>query len=61
MNRKKTILFLLAIVAIVLMSDACFAQDAAQTAVPEQSLTEKLYFWFKDHMNYWTIILLMAI
>ena len=63
MNRKKTIIFLLAlvaIVAIVLMSDACFAQNAAQIAA-EQSYTEKLYFWFKDHMNYWTIILLMAI
>lgn len=61
MNRKKTIIFLLALVAIVLMSDACFAQDAAQAATAEQSLTERLYLWFKDHMNYWTIILLMAI
>ena len=61
MNRKKTIIFLLALVAIVLMSDACFAQDAAQAAAVEPSWTEKLYFWFKDHMNYWTIILLMAI
>ena len=60
MNHKKTILFLLAIVATVLLSDACFAQDAAQTAA-EPSWTERLYFWFKDHMNYWTIILLMAI
>ena len=61
MNHKKTIIFLLALVAIVLMSDACFAQDAAQTATAEPSWTEKLYYWFKDHMNYWTIILLMAI
>ena len=61
MNRKKTTIFLLALVAIVLMSDACFAQDATQAAAVEPSWTEKLYFWFKDHMNYWTIILLMAI
>lgn len=60
-NRKKTILFLLALVAVVLMSDVCFAQDAAQAATAEQSWTEKLYFWFKDNMSYWTIILLMAI
>ena len=61
MNRNKTIIFLLALVAIVLMSDACFAQDAAQTVTAEPSWTEKLYLWFKEHMSYWTIILLMAI
>lgn len=60
-DHKKLILFLLALVAAVLMSDACFAQDAAQAASAEPSWTEKLYFWFKDHMNYWTIIILMAI
>lgn len=60
-DHKKLILFLIAIVAAVLMSDACFAQDAAQAASAEPSWTEKLYFWFKDHMNYWTIIILMAI
>ena len=60
MNRKKTIFFLFALAAVVLMSDACFAQDAAQVAA-EPSWTEKLYFWFKDHMNYWAIIMLMAI
>lgn len=62
MNRKKTIIFLLALLAIVLMSDACFAQDAANaTTATDISWTEKLYNWFKEHMSYGTIILLMAI
>lgn len=61
MNRNKTILLLLFLVAFVLVSDVCFAQDTAQVAVAEPSWGEKLYFWFKDHMNYWTIIVLMAI
>lgn len=61
MNRNKTILLLLFLVAFVLVSDVCFAQDTAQVAAAEPSWGEKLYFWFKDHMNYWTIIVLMAI
>ncbi|MBQ2562832.1 MAG: DedA family protein [Muribaculaceae bacterium] len=43
------------------MSDACFAQDATQAVAAEPSWAEKLYYWFKDHMNYWTVLVLMAI
>ena len=61
MNRNRAILLILSIVAVVLMTNACFAQDTAQAALAEPSWAEKLYFWFKDHMNYLTIIVLMAI
>ena len=47
--------------AVMLMSDACFAQDATQAVAAEPSWAEKLYYWFKDHMNYWTVLVLMAI
>lgn len=47
--------------AVMLMSDACFAQDATQAVAAEPSWAEKLYYWFKDHMNYWTVFVLMAI
>jgi len=59
---KRTILFIsFAVMAVMLMSDACFAQDATQVVVTEPSWAEKLYYWFKDHMNYWTVLVLMAI
>ena len=59
---KRTILFILfAVMAVMLMSDACFAQDATQAVAAEPSWAEKLYYWFKDHMNYWTVLVLMAI
>ena len=59
--KKQTILFItFVMLAVVLMSNACFAQDTTPTA-EQQSLAETLYYWFKDHMNYWTILVLMAI
>lgn len=59
---KRTILFIsFAVMAVMLMSDACFAQDATQAVAAEPSWAEKLYYWFKDHMNYWTVLVLMAI
>ena len=59
---KRTILFIsFAVMALVLMSNACFAQDATQAVAAEPSWAEILYYWFKDHMNYWTILVLMAI
>ena len=59
---KRTILFIsFAVMALVLMSNACFAQDTTQTVAAEPSWAENLYYWFKDHMNYWTILVLMAI
>ena len=59
---KRTILFIsFAVMAVMLMSDACFAQDATQAVAVEPSWAEKLYYWFKDHMNYWTVLVLMAI
>ena len=62
MNRNKTIIFIFALVAMVLITDACFAQDAGTaTAAAHSSWAEDLYYWFKDHMNYWTILVLMAI
>jgi membrane protein DedA with SNARE-associated domain len=61
MNRNKTIIFVLALVAMVLMTNTCFAQDVAAAAAPHTSWAEDLYYWFKDHMNYWTIMVLMAI
>ena len=62
MNRNKIFLILLAIVAVALATDTCFAQEAIQSAdTTHVSWAENLYNWFKDHMNYWTIIILMAI
>lgn len=61
MNPNRTILLLLSMVAVVVMTDACFAQDAMPVATTEPSWAESLYYWFKDHMNYWTILVLMAI
>lgn len=61
MNRNKTITTILAFVAIIMVANTCFAQDAAATAVSHSSWAEDLYYWFKDHMNYWTILVLMAI
>lgn len=59
---KRTILFIsFTVMAVMLMSDACFAQDATQAVAAEPSWAEKLYYWFKDHMNYWTVLVLMAI
>lgn len=59
---KRTILFIsFAVMAVMLMSDACFAQDATQAVAAEPSWAEKLYYWLKDHMNYWTVLVLMAI
>ncbi len=61
MNRNKTIILVLTLVAVVLMAGQCFAQDTAQAVAAEPSWAENLYYWFKDHMNYWTIMVLMAI
>ena len=62
MNRNKIFVVVLVLVMTVFLADVCLAQDGAQAATAnDMSWTEKLYFWFKDHMNYWTIILLMAI
>lgn len=59
---KRTILFIsFAVMALTLMSNVCFAQDATQAVAAEPSWAENLYYWFKDHMNYWTILVLMAI
>jgi len=62
MNRNKTLVMLLALLMTVFVADTCFAQDASHAASSsELSWTENLYNWFKAHMNYWTIIMLMAI
>lgn len=61
MNRNRIIIILLSIVAVVLMADAVFAQDVAAATAPQSSWAEELYNWFKKHMNYTTIIVLMAI
>lgn len=59
---KRTILFIsFVVMTLVLMSNACFAQDTTQAVAAEPSWAENLYYWFKDHMNYWTILVLMAI
>lgn len=59
---KRTILFIsFVVMAVVLMGNACLAQDTAQAVAAEPSWAENLYYWFKDHMNYWTILVLMAI
>jgi membrane protein DedA with SNARE-associated domain len=47
---------------VLAVAFTAFAQDgAAQAATADLSWTERLYDWFKEHMNYWAIILLMAI
>ena len=61
MNRNRIIIILLSIVAVVMMADAVFAQDVAAATAPQSSWAEELYNWFKEHMNYTTIIVLMAI
>ena len=61
MNRNRIIIILLSIVAVGLMADAVFAQDVAAATAPQSSWAEELYNWFKEHMNYTTIIVLMAI
>lgn len=61
MNRNKIIITLLAFIAVIMMSDMCLAQDAGTVAATHSSWAEDLYYWFKDHMNYWTIMVLMAI
>ena len=59
---KRTILFIsFVVMTLVLMSNACFAQDTTQAVAADPSWAENLYYWFKDHMNYWTILVLMAI
>ena len=60
MNRNKTIIYLLLLAAVVMTANSCFAQDAASAATEHMSWVENLYYWFKDHMNYWTVIVLMA-
>ena len=61
MNRNKRKITLLALIAVIMMSDMCLAQDAGTVAATHSSWAEDLYYWFKDHMNYWTIMVLMAI
>lgn len=62
MNKKKIFISIaIAMTAVIAISDACFAQEAQQAAAGHVSWAEELYLWFKDHMNYWTIIILMAI
>ena len=61
MNRNKIIITMLAFMAVIVMSDICMAQEATTVAAPHASWAEDLYYWFKDHMNYWTIMVLMAI
>lgn len=59
---KRTILFIsFVVMTLVLMSNACFAQNTTQAVAADPSWAENLYYWFKDHMNYWTILVLMAI
>lgn len=64
MNRNKTLYTALLVVAMMAVAMTAMAQGAAADAaatVAEPSWAENLYNWFKEHMNYWTIILLMAI
>lgn len=61
MNRNRTLVVALAVVTIVIMANACFAQDVTAAAPEQMSWAEELYNWFKEHMNYWTIMVLMAI
>ena len=60
MNRNKTIIYLLFLAAVVMTANSCFAQAAASAATEHMSWVENLYYWFKDYMNYWTVIVLMA-
>ncbi len=66
MNQNKSRYVALMLVAMFAMTMVAMAQGTATdvaTAAPaaEPSWAENLYNWFKEHMNYWTIILLMAI
>ena len=61
MKHNKILFIFFALIAVVAMSDTCFAQDATAVAASHHSWAEDLYNWFKDHMNYTTIIVLMAI
>ena len=56
MSRKR----LLLLTVVIAVAVVAVAQDAAPVE-HAASWTERLYFWFKDHMGYGAIILLMAI
>lgn len=58
---SKNRLFLTFFVMLAMMATfSCFAQDS-NIAAEQLSWTEQLYNWFKQHMGYGAIILLMAI
>jgi len=60
MTKKRSIFTAIALVAMFALAFSCFAQEPS-AAASQMSWTEELYNWFKEHMNYWAIILLMAI
>lgn len=59
MTKNRIFLTSLAVLAM-LVTFSCFAQDGT-VAAEQLSWTEQLYNWFKQHMGYGAIILLMAI
>ena len=63
MTRNRRLYTALLVVAMMAVAVTAMAQAASPdaAAVAEPSWAENLYNWFKEHMNYWTIILLMAI
>ena len=63
MTRNQNLYKTLMVLAMITLAMTAMAQGASTdtVAVAEPSWAENLYNWFKEHMNYWTIILLMAI
>ena len=60
MSQKRIIALVAIILPLAMMSMTCLGSEVAE-ASSSLSMTEQLYNWFKDHMSYGTIVLLMAI
>ena len=61
MIRRNYIISTIALLAMLMVAATAMAQDGgAQVVAEHSSWAEDIYYWFKGHMNYWTVIVLMA-
>jgi hypothetical protein len=58
MNKKTVILSLFFIFSV---SSFTYAESSSDTVVAKPSIVQRVANWYEDHMNYYTITLLMAV
>lgn len=60
-NRFILLIVILAFAAVVVAAVVAITHGSATSTPPTGELSRDIYFWFKDHMTYAALVLLMAI